>query len=130
MQKLNNEFDAFVCGSDQIWAPSCFDDKYFLSFVEDTNTMVSYAPSIGLSSVEDSNIAMQMKELINRFKFLSVREEKGKELIKNLCNKEAQVVLDPTLLLSQHEWNELIKDHTLEKPLKEIIEKNYILCYC
>lgn len=129
LQKLNNEFDAFVCGSDQIWAPSCFDDKYFLSFVEDTNTMVSYAPSIGLSSVEDSNIAMQMKELINRFKFLSVREEKGKELIKNLCNKEAQVVLDPTLLLSQHEWNELIKDHTLEKPLKEIIEKNYILCY-
>ena len=34
LHMLNNELDAFICGSDQIWAPSCFDDKYFLSFVD------------------------------------------------------------------------------------------------
>lgn len=129
LQQLNNRFDAFVCGSDQIWSPSCFDDKYFLSFVEDTDTMISYAPSIGLNSIKDKNIAMQMKELINRFEFLSVREEKGKELIWNLCNKEAQVVLDPTMLLTQNEWNNVIKDYSLEQSFKDAIEKDYILCY-
>lgn len=29
LQDLKTELDAFVCGSDQIWSPSCFDEKYF-----------------------------------------------------------------------------------------------------
>lgn len=34
--QLNNQYDSFVCGSDQIWAPSIYNSKYFLDFVEDT----------------------------------------------------------------------------------------------
>jgi len=29
LYELNDSLDAFVCGSDQIWSPFCFDDKYF-----------------------------------------------------------------------------------------------------
>ena len=32
---LNDEFDAFVCGSDQIWSPNEFNSKYFFDFVKD-----------------------------------------------------------------------------------------------
>lgn len=33
LENLDSEYDAFVCGSDQIWAPNCFDSHYFLDFV-------------------------------------------------------------------------------------------------
>ena len=33
---------------------------------------------------------------LSRFPILSVREDKGKELIRELTGKEAKVVLDPT----------------------------------
>ena len=42
---LNNNSDAFVCGSDQIWAPTLYNSKYFLDFVDNTDKMVAYAPN-------------------------------------------------------------------------------------
>lgn len=118
---LNQQFDAFVCGSDQIWAPSCFNPKYFLNFVEDSDKMISYAPSLGLPTIQDGYIRQRMKECIERFKFLSVREEQGKNLIKEICNKDAEVVLDPTLLLSDYEWDKMAAKRKVENP--------YVLCY-
>lgn len=119
--RLNTEYDAFVCGSDQIWAPTCFNPKYFLNFVQDTKKMIAYAPSIGLTEVKDEYTKERMKECIERFKHLSVREEQGKRLIKEICNKESKVVLDPTLLLSNKEWNNIAVEP------KE--SEKYILCY-
>lgn len=121
LYELNNHIDAFICGSDQIWAPSCFNSKYFLDFVEDTNKMIAYAPSIGLFKIEDPYVRERMKECISRFKYLGIREEQGKKLIKELCGKEAQVVLDPTLLLNEEEWNNIA--------CEKIVDEKYILCY-
>lgn len=58
---------------------------------------------------------------INHIKFLSVREEQGAKIIKKLINREVQVVLDPTLLLSKEEWCKVQK-----KP-KKMIKEKYIL---
>lgn len=118
---LNDKYDAFVCGSDQIWAPNIFNDKYFLSFVENPKKMIAYAPSIGLSKIEDPYIKKQMSENISRFEYLSVREAQGAKIIKEICNKEARVVLDPTMLLSACEWDKLAIGENESKP--------YILCY-
>lgn len=118
---LNEKYDAFVCGSDQIWAPSIFNDKYFLSFVERPQKMIAYAPSIGLSKIEDPYVKNRMAENISRFEHLSVREAQGAKLIKEICNKEAKVVLDPTLLLTGNEWD------TMAIPKNE--NNPYILCY-
>lgn len=118
--ELNDEFDTFVCGSDQIWAPSCFNPKYFLNFVKDTNKKIAYAPSIGLSKIEDKYARSRMRECIKDFKHLSIREEQGKKLIKELCGKEAKVVLDPTLLLTSKEWDLIVNNSS---------NGEYILCY-
>lgn len=118
---LNEKYDSFVCGSDQIWAPSLFNSKYFLDFVEDTNKMIAYAPSIGLSKIEDKYVKGRMKECIDRYKYLSIREEQGKQLIKELCGKQAKVVLDPTLLLTSKEWDTMAVPTNQKSP--------YILCY-
>ena len=118
---LNEKYDAFVCGSDQIWAPSIFNAKYFLSFVDKPQKMVAYAPSIGLSKIEDPYIKNRMTENISRFEHLSVREAQGAKLIKEICNKEAKVVLDPTLLLTASEWDTMAIPENENNP--------YILCY-
>lgn len=117
---LNKEYDAFICGSDQIWAPTVFDENYFLSFVNDNEKKIAYAPSIGLPVIDNSLIKNKMTTLISQFKYLSIREVQGANLIKDLTQKEAKVVLDPTLLLTKEEWaNDFV----------DVNYKNYILAY-
>lgn len=117
---LNRKYDAFICGSDQIWAPTVFDENYFLNFVSDNNKKISYAPSIGLPNIRNKIIKERMKKLIACIPNLSVREQQGSELIFQLCGKKAEVVLDPTLLLNMQDWDSILPKRDKEK---------YMLCY-
>ena len=74
LYRLNDQYSAFVCGSDQIWTPLHFNPKYFLDFVQDENKLVAYAPSIGVDCIADKDIKIYMGKLISRFSHLSVRE--------------------------------------------------------
>lgn len=121
LENLNSSYDAFLCGSDQIWSPLNFNPHYFLDFVHDEYKMVAYAPSMGTDRVEDRYIREQMPELIRRFHHLSVRETEGQELIRKLTGKKAECVLDPTLLLSVREWAELVPPQP--------VEGSYLLVY-
>ena len=107
LENLNEQFDAFICGSDQIWSPLVFDPKYYLNYVHDNRKKIAYAPSLGVKKWNDPFIKREIKDLILSFGALSVREETGKQLIKELTGKDAEVVLDPTLLLSGAEWEKL-----------------------
>ncbi len=104
LRTLNEKYDAFICGSDQIWSPLCFDSHYFLDFVLNNNKIISYAPSLGVFDISDKYKKEQIRKLISRFSHLSVRENHGKHLIKSLTGKDAQWVCDPTMLLSGDEW--------------------------
>lgn len=109
LYQLNNIYDAFVCGSDQIWAPTVFDENYFLRFVNCDEKKIAYAPSIGLPNISNKKISMKMRILISKIPFLSIREIQGQSLIYELCGKKPKVVLDPTLLLKKEEWDRVIK---------------------
>lgn len=125
LSDLNNEYDAFLCGSDQIWSPLNFDEKYFLPFIADSSKKIAYAPSLGVSKIDNPVIRKRMSELINEFDHLSVRELNGAELIKGITAKNAQVVLDPTLLMTSKEWDDFANvDNCSTNGLG-----NYILCY-
>lgn len=123
LQKLNTQFDAFVCGSDQIWSPACFDPHYFLDFVSDENKKIAYAPSVGLPLIEDKYIKSQMKQLTNKIGFLSTREESGSKIISDLCGREVKTVLDPTLLLTSEQWKEFCAENSINE------NKPYMLVY-
>lgn len=119
---VNEEFDAFVCGSDQIWSPTTFNSSYFfLDFVKDNNKKVSYAPSMGVSKVDDIHFKARVKPLVEAFSFLSVREQEGAEIINSICGRMPKVVLDPTLLHSKEQWDALTKPQNTDG--------KYILCY-
>ena len=118
--KLNETIDCFICGSDQIWNPENFNGVYYLNFVNDKNKKISYAPSFGVSHIPTSKIE-EIRQLVNKFDWLSVREDKGASILKELTQKDVEVVVDPTLLLSKIDWQQI--------SVSPNISKDYILCY-
>lgn len=122
-----NEFvrtmDVVVLGSDQVWHPSNLEMNYFtLNFVPIDIKKISYAPSFGVSSLTPLQ-AKKTKAFLRRFDTISVREYSGKKIVKDLIDKEVEVVCDPTLLLSSNEWSDVLN---LSKPL---VNYKYLLCY-
>lgn len=109
LNKINNDYDFFITGSDQVWNPGYegSNEFYYLSF-SNQNKTIAYAPSFGVSEIPKEKENFYAKMLKN-IKYLSVREERGKEIIKELTGRDAKVVLDPTLLLDKEEWMKISK---------------------
>lgn len=107
--------DIIIAGSDQIWNPAWTDDAYFLNFVPDYNGKIAYAASMGTNSVSQAFLE-HVVPLINRFDFISVREESAKEILQPYVDKPIKVVLDPTLLLRREEWDEIAVQPTIPEP--------------
>ncbi|MCA0230351.1 MAG: polysaccharide pyruvyl transferase family protein [Bacteroidetes bacterium] len=122
-----NDFEAIVVGSDQIWRPSYYKkiEEAYLSFAQDWDIKrVSYAPSFGTDLWEYTNIqTKKCKELVRLFDAVSVREKSGVKLCKDYFNIEAVHVLDPTLLLDMEEYIKLINN--INPPLSS----GNLLCY-
>lgn len=120
--KLNEDYNAFICGSDQIWNPHSFNTHFFLDFVNNGSKKIAYAPSIGAERIKDSKIIKEMGKMLSDFSSISVREQSGKTILEKAVSNKISVVLDPTLLLSKEEWLEIS-----DKEYKT--ESKYILCY-
>ena len=122
LESLNDELDAFVCGSDQIWAPSVFDAHYFLDFVRDDYKKIAYAPSVGLPAIDDINVKNRIKEYTSKIGHISTREKTGSKIIEDLIGKHVETVLDPTLLVDSKDWSDMASDYADNT-------KPYILVY-
>ena len=105
-----DDFDAFVCGSDQIWSPRNFDSFYFLDFVSDSSRKVAYAPSFGCDKIVDESVAESVGRLLDSFSSISVREVSGAKIVENLIGRRPQVVLDPTLLISEEDLDTFLNE--------------------
>lgn len=122
----SKNYAAVVCGSDQIWScVEAVDPFYFLQFVP-AEKRIAYAPSIGLNGIRE-DLQPLFKNYVSQFRALSVREEKGKDIINRLTGLTAKVVLDPTLLLTREDWLELACKESCKKYNLE--ENGYIFCY-
>lgn len=128
VDKLKNDYDFFVVGSDQVWNPNWFNNHklkkelYLLTFAE-PQQKVCMAPSFGVSQLSDE-WKVVFSEALRSFPYLSVREQSGAELIYDLTGREAKVVIDPTLMLSKDEWMSIEK-----KPKNIDTTKKYVLTY-
>lgn len=123
LRALSDRYDAVICGSDQVWNPDITgaDLSYFLNFCGARTKRISYAPSFGVEALPKDFAEAAAKELA-RFSSLSVREEAGQALIRDMIGKDAELVLDPTLLLTAEEWEALETAHPMA-------QGEYILYY-
>lgn len=115
------DYDLFICGSDQIWntSPNDASMAYFLPFVKNT-IKVSYAPSFG--QLGEIKYKKEIAEYLRDFNMISVREERGAELVQEMIGIEPKVLVDPTLLFDAVKcWDEICAPR--------IVEGDYIFFY-
>jgi hypothetical protein len=106
-------YDLYVTGSDQVWNSvhnAGLDEVFFLNFTE--GKKVSYASSIGTNGIDEKNRDLFLKYL-RTYSVLSVRENAAKHILEEMGFKNVSQVLDPTLLLNQHQWS-AIADNTMQ----------------
>lgn len=120
---LSNKYDFFITGSDQVWNPNNLHGSsiYFLTFAEE-HKRIAYAPSMGVSEIKPEDIE-NYKEWISGMHALSVREDDGAKIIKELTGRDAPVLVDPTLLLTKEKWVSISKEAS-NKP-----KGKYLLTY-
>ncbi len=116
--EANQNYDGFVCGSDQVWNPELVatDSIYWLTFAESGKLKVSYAPSVGV----DSFTAEQKKQIYENlagYKKISTREEASTQLINDVMGKECcTTVLDPTLMVDRSFWDRISEKRLCSEP--------------
>ncbi len=110
---LNNYLDMYVVGSDQVWRQAITATDiytYFLDFAKDKNK-ISYAASFGKDYFEGTDIEkIHCARLLSSFYNISVRENDGLDILKNDFNTTGEVTIDPTLLLTAEDYEEIIDE--------------------
>ncbi len=103
LDSLNDEADAFVCGSDVIWSPDFSKNLgvYYLDFAH--KYKFSYAASFGNAEI-DKGLYEEIGRRLSSFDAISVREPSGAEIVRQCQDKPVRVVADPVLLLGRSEW--------------------------
>ncbi len=107
LPKLNDKYDLFISGSDQIWNLKCSggDDSYFLNFVKDKNKKNSYSASFGTNNPKLDEKHMNY---IKDFNKISVREKSGENYLK-ANNVKSIKTCDPVFLLEKEKWESMAK---------------------
>ncbi len=121
----NNNVDAVVVGSDQVWRTDFAMDygyDYFLNFAYTNIKKFSYAASFGLSEWKYTNEQTSIiKNLLNTFSAISVREDEAVELCRTHLEIDAKHVLDPTLLLTIDDYEPIISER--------LVKDDYVFVY-
>jgi hypothetical protein len=120
----SRDLDAVLIGSDQMWLPGASVGPFYsLRFAPKGVARVSYATSLGVSYYPRYcwNSARNMWKHMD---FISVREEQGARIIKEICGDviDVEVVVDPTYLMTKEQWEDAI-------PVKKMCDKKYVFCY-
>jgi len=125
-KKVNNKFDYFVVGSDQVWNYQFANNESFYLLTDSNKNNIAFSASFGIDSLPDK-LKDTYKKGLKGFKAISVREDKGKEIVDELLNnKKTEVLVDPTMMLTSSEWDKISNS---PKQMKLLNEKKYILNY-
>lgn len=112
-REFSEYYDYIVLGSDQIWNFTFhkeFSDKALGAFVPD-NKRVSFSASFGISYLPEKNSDLynMYKKNLQNMKAISVREYSGRDMVKELTDRDdVTVLIDPTMMLENTDWEEVI----------------------
>lgn len=116
------KYDAVITGSDQLWSPAGLPTNYYnLMFVPDDIKKISYASSFGVGQIPWYQ-KRRTAQFINRIEYVSMRENRGSEIVKELTGRDVPVILDPVFSLTKDEWDKYI-------PVEKVYDEPYIFAY-
>lgn len=104
------DLNGIIVGSDQVWSvPNTrgAELNYFFDFLDNNSNIkrYSYAASFGKDIfIANTDEKIKIHNLLKKFEVIAVREDSGVDIIKHEFDLDSICVLDPTLLLSEEEW--------------------------
>ena len=116
-------YEQYIVGSDQVFNLELTgnEKEFFLPNIKDSNKKATYAASLGVDKLDSEKKAILKKEL-KSFSNISIREETGKNLIKELLiDKNIVQNLDSVFLTSKEDWEKIAR--------KRLYKDKYILIY-
>ena len=118
------EADAYIAGSDQIWQG--VNALNFLSFAPPGKKTIIYAASSAWTSL-DKTWKNTVKTLIHIPQHVSVREDAGLSVCREMGRKDGVLVCDPTLLLMPDQYRTEIKSQCISASIPEHTLLVYLL---
>lgn len=103
IQQADDNFDAFVAGSDQVWNMEITgnDSSYFLGFTKPEKRF-SYAASMGSYTQQ---LDESLLSVLAEYRRILVRERKAADFLREkLPETQISVTVDPVFLLTRNEW--------------------------
>lgn len=118
--EISNKYDLCFIGSDQVWNKRInhgFDPVFWGQF---EGRKASYAASMGTDHSFSKEEYQLIKRNLRAFDYISTREDSLKKELQPYTDKKIETVIDPTLLLSCKDYEEIAI-----RPK----EDNYVLYY-
>lgn len=121
-QKCGGVYSRVITCSDQLWSPSALGSGFYnLMFVPNQTPKISWSSSFGVSKIPWYQIG-RTKKYLNRIEKISMRENHGAKIVKELINKDVPVLMDPVFAFDKGEWDTLV-------PTAPPEWEDYIFCY-
>lgn len=115
-------YNAIITGSDQLWSPAGLPTNFYnLKFVPDNIRKISIASSFGVKYIPWYQ-KHRTREYLNRIEHISMRENRGAEIVKELTGRDVPVILDPVFFFDDKGWEKMI-------PVEKIYDEPYVLAY-
>lgn len=114
--------DIYITGSDQVWNSvhnEGFDGHYYFEGFPEKTVKVAFSSSIGREDFDESEKS-KVKELLDGYRAISVREDSAVKILDKLGIKAIQI-LDPTFMLDRVQWQSFMS--------KRIVKESYVLVY-
>lgn len=120
------EFEFAISGSDQVWHHRYHKKNempyFYLSFMP-KNKRIAYAPSFGFVDFQTNELLIHKNGLLGfEDGKISIREQHGAYLNKELIGLDVPVVPDPTLLLYRSDWEKIAKKPEYNVPEHFVIQ--------
>lgn len=115
--------DIYCTGSDQTWNTEVqggVPKAFFLHFTPEDKRRIAFSASFGIENLPQKD-REEVKGLLSRYAYLSVRERSGLRILNELGFNDAVQVLDPTLAVRSNLWYEMAAER--------IIKEDYIFVY-
>ena len=117
-----NRYSGVITCSDQLWSPSALNSGFYnLMFAREDMKKASWASSFGVSKIPAYQ-RRRTRKYLERIQNISVRENRGAEIVKELTGRDVPVLMDPVFVYDNKEWENLVKPTAPEW-------EPYIFCY-
>lgn len=125
-KKLNNQFDHFILGSDQVFRLEWIPDEWMFNMIDYRKNILAVSASFGIDKINNSKSRIKgASYYLSRFNAISLRELDGIEVYKKYFSdkKELEVIIDPVFLVEPEVYSQIIDEEA------NIRESDYVFFY-